>query len=154
MIIIIINEIEKIVAIIIIKSSKHLIKSNVIHVTKKNTSQTIQRVSNTSNIKKKEIVAKKRRKKFEFNICRHNIKIKIAKTKITRFNLNNCDYYVLWNAKNKMFNKFKSKRKFYIVNFDQRRTIIRKYRIFIKDANYKWTYYYFVRHAKVFNYNN
>ena len=36
-----INEIEKIVAMIIIKSSKHSIKSNVIHVTKKNTSQII-----------------------------------------------------------------------------------------------------------------
>ena len=40
-IIIIINKIEKIVAIITIKSSKHLIKSNVIYVTKKNTSQMI-----------------------------------------------------------------------------------------------------------------
>ena len=36
-IITIINEIEKIVAMIIIKSLKHLIKSNVIYVTKKNT---------------------------------------------------------------------------------------------------------------------
>ena len=33
-----INEIEKVVVIIIIKSSKHSIKSNVIYVTKKNTS--------------------------------------------------------------------------------------------------------------------
>ena len=80
---------------IIIKSSKHLIKSNVIHVTRKNTSRMIRRVSNTQNIKKNKIVAKKRRKKFKFNIHRHNIKIKIAKTKITRFNLNNCDYHVL-----------------------------------------------------------
>ena len=89
-----INEIEKIVAIITIKSSKHLIKSNAIHVTKKNISQMIRRVSNTSNIKKNEIVAKKKRKKFEFNVCRHNIKIKIAKTKVTRFDLNNCDCHV------------------------------------------------------------
>ena len=79
---------------IIIKSLKHLIKSNVIHVTKKNISQMIQRVSNTLNIKKNKIVAKKKRKKFKFNVCRHNIKIKIAKTKITRFNLNNCNYHV------------------------------------------------------------
>ena len=77
------------------KSSKHLIKSNVIHVTKKNTSQMIRRVSNILNIKKNEIVAKKKREKFEFNVRRHNIKIKIAKTKIMRFNLNNCDYHVL-----------------------------------------------------------
>ena len=34
-----------------------------------------------------------------------------------------------------MFDKFKSRRKFYIASFDQKRTIIRKYRIFIKDAN-------------------
>ena len=54
----------------------------------------IQRVSNTQNIKKNEIVAKKRREKFKFNVRCHNIKIKIAKTKITRFNLNNCDYHV------------------------------------------------------------
>ena len=71
-----------------------MIKLNVIHVTKKNTSQMIRRISNMSNIKKNEIVAKKRREKFEFNVCRHNIKIEIAKTKITRFNLNNCDYHV------------------------------------------------------------
>ena len=57
----IINEIEKIVATIIIKSSKHSIKSNVIHVTKKNISRMIRRVSNTQNIKKNEIVAKKKR---------------------------------------------------------------------------------------------
>ena len=56
----IINKIEKIVVIIIIKSSKHSIKSNVIHVTKKNISQMIRRVLNMSNIKKNEIVAKKR----------------------------------------------------------------------------------------------
>ena len=90
----IINEIEKIVAIIIIKSSKHSIKSSVIHVTKKNINRMIRRVLNTSNIKKNEIVAKKKRKKFEFDVRRHNIKIKIAKTKITRFNLNNCDCHV------------------------------------------------------------
>ena len=54
----------------------------------------IQRVLNTLNIKKKKIVAKKKREKFKFNVRRHNIKIKIAKTKITRFVLNNCDYYV------------------------------------------------------------
>ena len=90
----IINEIEKIVAMIIIKLSKYLIKLNVIHVTKKNISRIIRRVLNTSNIKKNEIVAKKKREKFKFTICCHNIKIKIAKTKITRFNLNNCDYYI------------------------------------------------------------
>ena len=90
----IINEIKKIVAMITIKSSKHSIKSNVIHVTKKNISQIIRRVSSTPNIKKNEIVAKKKRKKFKSDIHRHNIKIKIAKTKITRFDLNNCDYYV------------------------------------------------------------
>ena len=89
-----INEIEKIIAMITIKSSKHLIKSNIIHVTKKNTSQMIRRVSNTSNIKKNEIVAKKRRKKFKFDVRHYNIKIKIAKTKITRFDLNNCNYHV------------------------------------------------------------
>ena len=54
----------------------------------------IRRVSNTLNIKKNEIVVKKKREKFEFDARRHNIKIKIAKTKITRFNLNNCDYHV------------------------------------------------------------
>ena len=54
----------------------------------------IRRVLNTSNIKKNEIVAKKKRKKFKSDVRCHNIKIKIAKTKITRFNLNNCDYYV------------------------------------------------------------
>ena len=59
-IITIISEIEKIVAIITIKSSKHLIKSNVIYVTRKNISQMIRRVLNTQNIKKNEIVAKKR----------------------------------------------------------------------------------------------
>ena len=91
----IINEIEKIVAMTTIKLSKHSIKSNVIHVMKKNISQMIRHVSNTSNIRKNEIVAKKKREKFKFDVHRHNIKIKIAKTKITRFNLNNCDYYVL-----------------------------------------------------------
>ena len=89
-----INKVEKIVVIIIIKSSKHLIKSSVIHVTKKNINQIIRRVSNMLNIKKNEIVAKKRREKFEFNVYRYNIKIKIAKTKITRLDLNNCDYHV------------------------------------------------------------
>ena len=55
-----INKIEEIVAMITIKSSKHSIKSNVIYVTKKNISQMIRRVSNTSNIKKNEIVAKEK----------------------------------------------------------------------------------------------
>ena len=59
-IIITINEIEKIVAMIIIKSLKHLIKLSVIHMTKKNTNQMIRCVSNMSNIKKDEIVAKKK----------------------------------------------------------------------------------------------
>ena len=90
----VINEIEKIVAMITIKSSKHSIKSNVIHVTKKDTSQMIRRVSNTSNIKKNEIIVKKKREKFEFDARRHNIKIKIAKTKITRLDLNSCDCHV------------------------------------------------------------
>ena len=89
-----INEIEKIVAMITIKLSKHSIKSNVTHVTKKNISQMIQRVSNTPNIRKNEIVAKKRREKFESDARRHNIRIKIAKTKITRFDLNSCDCHV------------------------------------------------------------
>ena len=93
-IIITIYKIEKIVAMITITSSKHSIKSNAIYVAKKNISQIIQRVSSTSNIRKNEIVAKKKRKKFEFNVHRHNIKIKIAKMKIMRFNLNNCDYHV------------------------------------------------------------
>ena len=73
---------------------KHSIKLNVIHVTKKNISRMIRRVLSTQNIKKNEIVAKKRREKLKFDARRHNIKIKIAKTKITRFNLNNCDYHV------------------------------------------------------------
>ena len=34
---------------------------------------------------------KKKRKKFKFDVYHHNIKIKIAKMKITRFNLNNYD---------------------------------------------------------------
>ena len=63
-------------------------------MTTKNTSQMIRRVLNTSNIKKNEIVAKKRRKKLKFDARCHNIKIKITKTKITRLNLNNCDYHV------------------------------------------------------------
>ena len=103
---------------ITIKLSKYSIKSNVIHIMKKNISQMIRRVSNTSNIKKNEIVAKKKWKKFEFDARRHNIKIKIAKTKITRFNLNNCDYHVSWNAKNKILDKFKNKKKLYIASFD------------------------------------
>ena len=86
-----ISEIEKIVAIITIKSSKYSIKSNVIHVTRKNTNRMIRRVSNTQNIKKNEIVTKKKREKLKSDVRRHNIKIKIAKTKITRFNLNSCD---------------------------------------------------------------
>ena len=79
---------------ITIKLLKHSIKSNIIYTTKKNTSQMIRRVLNTLNIRKNEMVAKKRRKKFEFDICCHNIKIKITKTKITRFNLNICDCHV------------------------------------------------------------
>ena len=78
----------------------------------------IRRVLNTQNIKKNEIVAKKRREKFEFDVCRYNIKIKIAKTKVTRFDLNNCDYHVFWNARNKMLDKFKSKEEFYIASSD------------------------------------
>ena len=89
-----INKIEKIIAMITIKSSKHSIKSNAIHVARKNTSRTIRRVSSTQNIRKNETVTKKRRKKFEFDARRHNIKIKIAKTKITCFDLNNCDRHV------------------------------------------------------------
>ena len=54
----------------------------------------IQRVLNTSNDKKNEIVAKKKRKKFKSDARRHSIKIKIVKTKITRFNLNDCDHHV------------------------------------------------------------
>ena len=54
----------------------------------------IRHVLNTSNIKKNKIVAKKRRKKLKFDVRHHNIKIKIAKTKITRLNLNNYDYHV------------------------------------------------------------
>ena len=53
----------------------------------------IRRVLNTLNIRKNEIVAKKKREKLEFNVHRYNIKIKIAKTKITRLDLNNCDYH-------------------------------------------------------------
>ena len=79
---------------ITIKSLKHSIKLNVTYVTKKNISQMIRRVLSTSNISKNEIVAKKKRKKFKFNVRRHNIKIKITKMKITRFNLNSCDYHV------------------------------------------------------------
>ena len=93
-IIIIISEIEKIVAMITIKSLKHSIKLNVIHVMKKNINQMIRRVSNTSNIKKNEIVAKNKREKLEFDARRYNIKIKIAKTKITRLDLNSCYYHV------------------------------------------------------------
>ena len=63
-------------------------------MTKKKINQIIRRVLNTLNIKKNKIVAKKKREKFKFNIYRHNIKIKIAKTKITRCNLNNCDYHI------------------------------------------------------------
>ena len=54
----------------------------------------IRRVLNTLNIKKNETIAKKKREKFKFDVRHHNIKIKIAKTKITSFNLNNCDYHV------------------------------------------------------------
>ena len=146
-----ISEVEKIVAMITIKSLKHSIKSNATHVTKKNTSQMIRRVSSTSNIKKNEIVAKKRREKLELDVRRHNIKIKIAKTKITRLDLNSCDYHAFWDARNKVFDKFKNREKLYIADFDQRRTIIRKCRIFIKDVNRKWTHCFFVRHARTFN---
>ena len=79
---------------ITIKLLKHSIKLNVIHVTRKNISRTIRRVLNTQNIKKNKIVAKKKREKFKFNVCHHNIKIKIAKTKIMRLDLNNCDCHV------------------------------------------------------------
>ena len=89
-----INEIEKIVATIIIKLSKHSTKLSATHVTRKNIDLMIRRVLNTLNNKKNEIVAKKKREKFKFNVRRHSIKIKIAKTKITRFNLNDCDYHV------------------------------------------------------------
>ena len=78
---------------ITIKLLKHLIKSNVIHVTKKNISQMIRRVSNTLNIRKNETVAKKKRKKFKSDVRCYNIKIKIAKTKITRLDLNNYNYH-------------------------------------------------------------
>ena len=54
----------------------------------------IRHVLNMLNIKKNEIVAKKKRKKFKFNVCYYNIKIKIVKIKITRFNLNSYDCYV------------------------------------------------------------
>ena len=54
----------------------------------------IRRVLNTSNDKENEIVAKIKREKFEFNICYHSIKFKTIKTKITRLDLNNCDYHV------------------------------------------------------------
>ena len=40
---------------------------------------------------KKRNRRQKKWEKFEFNIYRHNIKIKITKMKITRFNLNNYD---------------------------------------------------------------
>ena len=55
----------------------------------------IRRVSNILNVRKNEIVAKKRREKLKFNAHYYKIKTKIAKTKITRFNLNNCDCHVL-----------------------------------------------------------
>ena len=90
----IINEIEKIIAIITIKSLKYSIKLSITYMTRKNISRIIRRVLNTLNIKKNEIVAKKRRKKFKSDIYCYNIKIKIAKTTMTRFNLNNCDYHV------------------------------------------------------------
>ena len=34
-----------------------------------------------------------------------------------------------------MFDRFKNKEEFYITNFDQKRTIIQKCRIFIEDVN-------------------
>ena len=55
----------------------------------------IQRVLNMSNDKKNKIVAKMKRKKFEFNARRHSIEFKNTKTKITRFDLNNCDCHAL-----------------------------------------------------------
>ena len=36
-----------------------------------------------------------------------------------------------------MFNKFRNRKEFYIANFDQKRTIIQKCRIFIKNINYE-----------------
>ena len=63
-------------------------------MTKKNIDLMIRRVLSSSNDKKNEIVAKKRREKLKFNTRCHSIKIKIAKTKITRFDLNSCDYHV------------------------------------------------------------
>ena len=149
-----INKIEKIAAMITIKLSKHSIKSNVIHVAKKDTSQMIRRVSSTSNIKKNEIVAKKRREKLKFDARRHSIKIKIAKTKVMRLDLNNCDCHALWNAESKVLDKFKNREKLYIADLDQRRTIIRKCRIFIEGADCEWTHYSFVRHAEAFNYDD
>ena len=93
-IIITISEIKKIVATIIIKLSKHSTKSSTTHVTRKNIDSMIRRVLNTSNDKKNKIVAKKKQEKFESDARRHSIKIKIAKMKITRFNLNSCDHHV------------------------------------------------------------
>ena len=54
----------------------------------------IQRVLNILNIKKNETVAKKKQEKFKFDVYCYNIKIKIIKTKITRFDLNSCNCHV------------------------------------------------------------
>ena len=50
-----------------------------------------------------------------------------------------------------MINKFKSRRKFYIVNSDQKCTIIRKCWIFVANANCEWMHCYFIQHVKAFN---
>ena len=55
-------------------------------MTRKNISRMIRRILNTQNIRKNEVVARKKQEKLKSDIRRHNIKIKIAKTKITRFN--------------------------------------------------------------------
>ena len=48
-----------------------------------------------SNDKRNKIVTKIERENFEFNTRRHGIEFKIAKTKITRFDLNNCDCHTV-----------------------------------------------------------
>ena len=55
----------------------------------------IQHVLNMSNNKRNEIVAKMRREKLEFNVRCYKIEFETAKTKITCFNLNNCNCYIL-----------------------------------------------------------
>ena len=81
-IIIIINKIEKIVAMIIIKSLKHLIKLNVIHVTKKNISSMIQRVLSTSNIKKMKSSRKRDEKSLNLMFVVTTLKLKLRKRKL------------------------------------------------------------------------